>query len=212
MARETIFVVEDEEDILELVEYHLEQEGFSTQRCLRGDEAVEQITKALPDLIILDLMLPGLAGTEICKLLQQQDETRRIPIIMLTAKGEEIDRVVGLELGADDYVTKPFSPRELILRVKAILKRTHAPDEKHEHIRLNGIVIDVPKHQVRIGDQAVELTAAEFKLLVTLAERKGRVQTRDMLLESVWGYDYAGFTRTVNTHMRAAPPPARQTA
>lgn len=202
MPKKTILIVEDEEDILELVEYHLLQAGFDVNTCETGDEALEIIDETLPDLIILDIMLPGMVGTEVCKILKQQEETRRIPIIMLTAKGEEIDRVVGFELGVDDYVTKPFSPRELILRVKAILKRIHDTDEKKEIVQINGMTIDIPKHQVLLDGKPVELTATEFKLLLTLVERKGRVQTRDMLLESVWGYDYAGFTRTVDTHMR----------
>lgn len=203
MMKKNILVVEDERDILELLEFHLRQEGFETIKCDRGDKAIDLVQANQPDLIILDIMLPGEAGTEICKQLKQQDDTRHIPIIMLTARGEEIDRVVGFELGADDYVTKPFSPRELILRVKAILKRISAAgDEKKEVIHSNGMTIDVPKHQVFINDEPVDLTATEFKLLLTLVERKGRVQTREMLLETVWGYDYPGFTRTVDTHIR----------
>lgn len=202
MAKQTILIVEDEEDILELVDYHLQQEGFATVTANTGDKALEMIAKKPPDLVILDIMLPGMIGTEVCKTLKQDNETRHIPILILTAKGEEIDRVVGFELGADDYVTKPFSPRELVLRVKAILKRMQSVKEKKELVDLKGLTIDIPKHEVRLHGKPIELTATEFKLLLTLVERRGRVQTRENLLESVWGYDYAGFTRTVDTHMR----------
>lgn len=202
MAKPHILVVEDEEDILNLLIYHLEQEGFEVSGSQDGNDALAVSQEEHPDLIILDIMLPGLVGTEVCKALKQEEETRHIPIIMLTAKGEEIDRVVGFELGADDYVTKPFSPRELVLRVKAILKRVHDKIDENEIIHLQGMTIDVPKHCVTVRNEAIVLTATEFKLLLILAQRKGRVQTRDMLLESVWGYDYMGFTRTVDTHMR----------
>ncbi|MFQ5675413.1 MAG: response regulator transcription factor [bacterium] len=202
MAKETILIVEDEQDILDLVRHHLEDEGFKTQTAVSGDQALERIEQSQPDLIVLDLMLPGMIGTEVCKVLKQQDETRDIPIVMLTAKSEEIDRVVGFELGADDYITKPFSPRELVLRVKAILKRLKMAEDHKDLFQIGGITIDKARHQVLLDGKPIDLTATEFKLLVTLIERKGRVQTRDMLLEAVWGYDYIGFTRTVDTHMR----------
>ncbi|MFQ5752545.1 MAG: response regulator [bacterium] len=202
MAKDSILIVEDEEDILELVGYHIEQAGYRIIKSGDGQEALELIQKKLPDMIILDIMLPGMTGKEVCKILKQQEETRHIPIIMLTAKGEEIDRVVGFELGADDYVTKPFSPRELVLRVKAILRRAKHSEERNEVLHVQGLSINKPKHQVRLEGKPVELTATEFNLLLTLVERKGRVQTREMLLETVWGYEYMGFTRTVDTHMR----------
>lgn len=202
MATLEILVVEDEEDILDLVSYHLELAGYRVVKVRAGDEALTSIEKKLPDLVVLDLMLPGMMGTEVCRILKQQENSRGIPIIMLTAKGEEIDRVVGFELGADDYVTKPFSPRELVLRVNAILKRVNAPEESNEIIQINGMTIDKAAHEVLLDGRPVSLTATEFLLLLTLVERKGRVQSRDMLLESVWGYDYTGFTRTVDTHMR----------
>lgn len=202
MASKKIVVVEDEQDILELVKYHLEQEGFTTEAVKEGDRAFDFIQKKHPDLVILDIMLPGRSGMDICRELKQHEDTRHIPIIILTAKAEEIDRVVGFELGADDYVTKPFSPRELMLRVKAILKRVHAVEDETEIIEIDGLRIDKAKHRVFIDAKPVELTVTEFKLLLTLAERRGRVQSRDMLLEAAWGYDYAGFTRTVDTHMR----------
>jgi two-component system phosphate regulon response regulator PhoB len=202
MPTQKILIVEDEEDILDVVAYHLEQAGFKTVKAKAGDEALEIIEQTPPDLIVLDIMLPGMTGTEVCKTLKQQEETRYIPIVMLTAKGEEIDRVVGFELGADDYVTKPFSPRELVLRIKAILKRVHGSEESHDILKMAGLSIDKPKHQVLLDGKPVHLTATEFNLLLTLVERKGRVQTREMLLEAVWGYEYVGFTRTVDTHVR----------
>lgn len=202
MSLGKILVVEDEEDILDLVSYHLEQAGFETLKLNSGEKALEVAQKTIPDLIILDIMLPGVQGTEICKLLKQHEETREIPVMMLTARREEIDRVVGFELGADDYVTKPFSPRELVLRVKAILKRIKKQPDNRSVFHFKGLTIDVPRHQVLLENKPINLTATEFKLLLTLVERKGRVQTRDMLLESVWGYEYVGFTRTVDTHVR----------
>jgi two-component system phosphate regulon response regulator PhoB len=202
MVNETVLVVEDEEDISDLVGYHLEQAGLRVVKTAAGDRALELVDQSPPDLIILDIMLPGLSGLDVCKILRQRDETKTIPIIMLTARKEEIDRVLGFELGADDYVSKPFSPRELVLRVKAVLKRVKAPEDTKDVLDLGGITIDKPKHQVSVNDRVVDLTATEFSLLVTLVERKGRVQSRDMLLETVWGYEYAGFTRTVDTHMR----------
>ncbi|MCG8608381.1 response regulator [bacterium] len=202
MANETILVVEDEEDILDLVTYHFEQAGFKILKAMAGDRALEVLQRKSADLVILDLMLPGLSGIEVCKILRGNEETRNIPIIMLTAKKEEIDRVLGFELGADDYVPKPFSPRELVLRTKAILRRAKAPEDRKDVIQIGELSIDKPKHQVVVAGNVLDLTATEFNLLVTLVERKGRVQTREMLLESVWGYEYAGFTRTVDTHMR----------
>jgi two-component system phosphate regulon response regulator PhoB len=202
MAKEKILIVEDEEDILELVGYHLQQEGYMTIYARSGDEALDMVAESSPDLIVLDIMLPRLVGTEVCKTLKQNPDTRSIPVIMLTAKSEEIDRVVGFELGADDYVTKPFSPRELVLRVKAILKRMHAADDAKDILQIDGITIDKPKHRVNLDGRNIDLTATEFSLLLTLVERKGRVQTRNMLLETVWGYQYTGYTRTVDTHMR----------
>ncbi len=200
--KQTILIVEDEEDIRELLCHHMQQAGFDTVEAASGDDALEAVREKKPDLVVLDLMLPGIDGTEVCRTLKQDEETRDVPILMLTAKAEEIDRVVGFELGADDYVTKPFSPRELVLRVKAILKRARPERGGQEQIALHGLTLDVPKHEVAVDGRRIELTATEFKLLQTLVERRGRVQTREMLLESVWGYDYAGFTRTVDTHMR----------
>jgi len=201
MGQETILVVDDEKDILDLVSYNLEQEGFRILKATDGPSALALAEKEVPDLIVLDLMLPQLSGTEVCKILKKNDRTAGIPIIMLTAKGDEVDRVVGFELGADDYVTKPFSPRELVLRVKAVLKR-RKEKEVREVIGIDGLKIDTPKHLVSVDDKPVTLTPTEFRLLLTLIERRGRVLTRDVLLDTVWGDDYPGFDRTVDTHIR----------
>ena len=201
MEQEAILIVEDEKDILDLVGFNLEQEGFEILKATDGSTALKLAQKKLPDLIILDLMLPKLSGIEVCKILKKDEKTASIPIIMLTAKTDEIDRVLGFELGADDYVTKPFSPRELVLRVKAILKRMKEK-EVSDLIKIMALTIDIPKHQVWVDNEQITLTPIEFKLLLGLAERRGKVLTRDVLLDTVWGYDYSGFNRTVDTHVR----------
>ncbi|MGD1086934.1 MAG: winged helix-turn-helix domain-containing protein, partial [Verrucomicrobiota bacterium] len=167
-----------------------------------GQQALAKARAALPALIILDVMLPEVGGLEVCKILRHDPKTASIPIIMLTARAAEIDRVVGLELGAEDYITKPFSPRELILRVKNLLKRGAAQPEAAQEIRFAGMVIDRPRHRVTYKDKPLELTLTEFKLVSLLAERKGRVQSREQLLKDVWGYNTLIDTRTVDTHMR----------
>jgi two-component system phosphate regulon response regulator PhoB len=197
-----ILIVDDEKDIRELLSFQLQQHGFITVTATNGEDALEKIEEKAPDLIILDLMMPKMDGAEVCRALKREEKTRRIPIIILTAKGEEIDRVVGFELGADDYVPKPFSPRELALRVKAVLKRMTTADEPAEFLTFKDLHIDLSRHRVTVAGKAIELTSTEFKLLTTLLQRRGRVQTRDHLLETVWGYDYIGFTRTVDTHIR----------
>jgi two-component system phosphate regulon response regulator PhoB len=201
MDQETILIVEDEQDILDLVGYNLEQEGFEILKATDGSTALNLAQKKHPDLIILDLMLPKLSGIEVCKILKKDEKRASVPIIMLTAKTDEIDRVLGFELGADDYVTKPFSPRELVLRVKAVLKRMKEK-EVSDLIKIEALTIDIPKHQVWVDDEPLTLTPTEFKLLLKLVERRGKVLTRDVLLDTVWGYDYSGFDRTVDTHIR----------
>ena len=200
--KQKILIVDDEPEAVELVEFNLKQAGFDIATAADGDEALKKAKAQLPALVVLDLMLPEIDGLEVCKLLRRDSTTAKIPILMLTAKAAEIDRVLGLELGADDYVTKPFSPRELVLRVKKILQRTTASGEKRETMRFGELLIDLPKHLVSWKGKAIELTATEFKLVTVLAERAGRVQTRDALLRDVWEYDAAIDTRTVDTHMR----------
>ena len=194
--------MDDEPEAVELVEFNLKQAGFDVVTADDGAEALKKAKAMLPALIVLDLMLPEIDGLEVCKLLRRDSATARIPILMLTAKAAEIDRVLGLELGADDYVTKPFSPRELVLRIKKILQRGQAPAEKRETMRFGDLALDVPRHLLTWKGKPIELTATEFKLLTVLAQRAGRVQSRDTLLRDVWEYDTAIDTRTVDTHMR----------
>jgi two-component system phosphate regulon response regulator PhoB len=198
----SILVIEDEKDILDLVEYNLKQSGFKVLTAIDGGLGLELAIKERPDLIVLDLMLPVMDGKDVCRALKSNPITKAIPILMLTAKAEELDRVIGLELGADDYVTKPFSPREVILRIKAILRRMTSEKEDEKVIRIGDLLIDVDRHLVSIKDEPISLTSTEFKLLVELASKRGRVQTRQSLLERVWGYTYEGYDRTVDTHIR----------
>ena len=198
-----ILVVEDEPDILNLVSYHLEQSGFSVVSAEDGEQALSAIEQDMVGLVILDLMLPGISGLEVCRLLKQSPRTKDIPVLMLTARAEEVDRIVGLELGADDYLVKPFSPRELVLRIRAILRRIYSRDETETaQIVAGSLAIDLVGCQVQLGSDIIELTATEFKLLTTLAQRRGRVQSREELLKVVWGYEYIGYRRTVDTHIR----------
>ncbi len=199
--RQTILVVDDEPDIVEIIQYNLEKSGFDVIVAADGPVALEKARDETPDLIVLDLMLPGLEGTDVCRILKQDDRTRSIPILMLTAKSEEIDRIIGLELGADDYVVKPFSPREIALRIRNILRRRSAP-ETLGPVRAGPLVIDVEGHHVSVSGSTVSLTATEFKLLAILFQRRGRVQTREELLDVVWGYDYMGYGRTVDAHIK----------
>ncbi len=203
-----ILVVEDEVDIQEIVTYNLEKAGFTVAAVETGEAALDLIREGIPDLVVLDLMLPEIDGLEVCRHLKQDAATRDLPILMLTARAEEVDRVVGLELGADDYVVKPFSPRELVLRVQAILRRlaegrdSATPESDREAMRFGPLTIDQAAHRVTVSGDVLALTSTEFSLLVTLAERRGRVQSREELLNTVWGYTYAGYGRTVDTHIR----------
>ena len=197
----TVLVIEDEKDLAELVAFNLEKEGYRSLLAADGVTGLEKARADAPDLILLDLMLPGMAGTEVCRELKNNDKTSRIPVIMLTARGEEIDRVVGFEVGADDYVLKPFSTRELLLRVKAVLRRAAPELPKGRIVTIGSVSIDTDRHTVTVNGKLTELSAIEFKLLLTLAQRQGRVQGRDQLLKDVWGYSYAGDTRTVDTHL-----------
>lgn len=201
-VKSKILVVDDEPEAVELVEFNLKQAGFGVVTASDGEEALKKAKSTQPALIVLDLMLPEIDGLEVCKLLRRDPDTANIPIIMLTAKAAEVDRVLGLELGADDYVTKPFSPRELVLRIRKLLQRGEEPAEKRESMRFGEVRIDVPKHLASWRGKPLDLTATEFKLLVTLVQRAGRVQSRDALLRDVWEYDTTIDTRTVDTHMR----------
>jgi DNA-binding response OmpR family regulator len=209
-----ILVVDDEPDALELIAFNLKPAGFEVLTAADGETALKLARTTQPALIVLDLMLPQIDGLEVCKILRRDPATAAIPIVMVTAKTGEIDRVLGLELGADDYVTKPFSPRELVLRVKRLLiRRAEAAAEPPERIQIGDLMIDLPRQEVRVGNKKVDLTATEFKLLTILAQSRGRVQTREFLLREVWEYDSSIETRTVDTHVhrlrdklgRAAP-------
>jgi two-component system, OmpR family, phosphate regulon response regulator PhoB len=203
MTVERILIVEDDKNIAKLVKYNLDKTGYESCISKTGEEALKLLEREKFDLIVLDIMLPKMNGFEVCKELKGNKKFSRVPIIMLTAKGEEVDRVVGLELGADDYVVKPFSPRELILRIKAVLKRGTHEDGTEDILRAGGINIDIPRHTVSVGGKAIKLTSLEFKLLVTLIERKGRVQSRDHLLNYVWDIEADITTRTVDTHIKS---------
>ena len=197
-----IYIVEDEPDIRETLKYNFSNEGFKVSTAPDGEEALSNIKKILPDVLILDLMLPGVSGLDVCKSIRADDDIRDMSIIMLTAKGEEIDRVIGFELGADDYVTKPFSVRELILRVKVLLKKQRESLVENKLVTFGPIRIDLDAHELKINDKEIVLTALEFKLLQHLVKRKGRVQTREQLLGDVWGYSAEVTTRTVDTHIK----------
>ncbi len=200
---ERILIVDDEPDIVELLEYNLRQAGYTVFTARDGASAFAEVRRQPPDLVLLDLMLPDISGTEVCRRLKKDAATEGIPIVMITARSEEIDRVVGFELGADDYVTKPFSPREVVLRVQAVLRRARPRHETPDERMVFGTLeIDVPRHRVLVEGEEVELTALEFKLLLDLASRRGRVQSRDDLLERVWGYAPGIETRTVDTHVK----------
>lgn len=198
----SILIVEDEKDILDLIEYHLKQSGFSVIKAMDGPSGLEIAKRRKPNLIILDLMLPEMDGKDVCRTLKSNPFTQPIPILMLTAKADEIDRVIGFELGADDYVTKPFSPKELVLRVKAILRRKESSNQEEKTIQIDDLLVDLDRHQVFIQTKPLQLTSTEFKLLVELASNRGRVRSRERLLDKVWGYTYEGYARTVDTHIR----------
>jgi two-component system alkaline phosphatase synthesis response regulator PhoP len=197
-----ILVVEDSPDIADLITHYLQRAGYVVDRLTAGTDVLPRTRATSPDLIILDLMLPGMDGLLVCQALRGDATTAGVPIIMLTARGEESDRVRGLELGADDYVTKPFSPKELVARVTAMLRRLERPATPAKVLRYGPVTIDVDRHHVQAGDREVRLTAKEFLLLHYLIEHRGRVLSRDLLLTDVWGYQYTGGTRTVDVHVR----------
>ena len=205
----SILVIDDEADIVELVAYNLKKEGFNVDTAHDGEQGLKNIGSKRYDLIFLDLMLPGIQGVELCKMVRNNPDTSRIPIVMLTAKGEEIDKILGLEVGADDYITKPFSPRELVARAKAIIRRAeqtvetvHEPVEDESILRIKDMTIDKERFIVTVGDRQIKLSATEFKLLLFLAERPKKIFNREQLLDMVWGSDVYVEPRTVDVHIR----------
>jgi two-component system alkaline phosphatase synthesis response regulator PhoP len=202
MAGEKILIIDDEAHIVELIKYNLESNGYKAYTSYNGSDGLKSAEENPVDLIILDLMLPDMDGLEVCKALKRKDETASIPIIMLTAKSSEFDKILGLELGADDYVTKPFSVRELMARVKVILRRSFQDNVESKVISIGDLKIDLAKYQVSKNGKKLGLTLKEFELLRLMSSNRGKVFTREMLLESIWGYDYCGDTRTVDVHIR----------
>lgn len=203
MAKEKILIVEDEQDIRELIQYNLNCEGYATLLAEDGEQALELAKKELPHLVILDLMLPGIDGLDVCKIIRHNDQTKHIPILMLTAKSEDSDVVVGLQLGADDYVTKPFSPKVLVARVKTILRR---PIQKHktDEIRdIESLIIDIPKHKVTYKGKALDLTSTEFNILEFLSRSPGRAFNRDQIMDGAWKEGKFVVDRAVDVHMRS---------
>ncbi|HBG61741.1 MAG: DNA-binding response regulator [Omnitrophica WOR_2 bacterium GWF2_38_59] len=202
MVLPRILIVEDDKNISKLIKYNLEKAGFACDVSITGEDALDMLDSKPIDLIILDIMLPKMDGFETCRHIKQDKMLSSIPIIMLTAKGEEVDKVVGFELGADDYVVKPFSPRELILRVKAVVRRGKPKEEAKDILSVGEITVDVPRHKVTVDKRDVTLTLIEFKLLLLLINRKGRVQSRETLLEDVWDISSEVTTRTIDTHIK----------
>ena len=202
-SQKHILVVEDEPDTAELLELNLENAGYKVTVAEDGDQALKKIHKLMPDLVILDLMIPEVQGTEVCKFIRKDPATESLPVMMCSAKISEIDKILGLELGADDYVTKPFSPRELVLRVKNLLKRAEGNNKTDaERIIIGEITIEKASHDVYVAGEKIDLTATEYKLLILLTERIGRVQSREQLLRDVWEYESDIDTRTVDTHVQ----------
>jgi two-component system phosphate regulon response regulator PhoB len=197
-----VLVVDDEPDILDLVRLSLTEAGFAVETAASGQEALEKLRRAAPDVAVLDLMLPDMSGTEVCRFVRSRPELADVLVLMLTAKGEEVDRIVGFELGADDYVTKPFSPRELVLRVRALVRRRAGGGADRNLLERDGVRIDLDRHRCYVDDEEVVLTAKEFQLLSTLMRRPGRVLTRERLLDEIWGSDVTVTLRTIDTHLK----------
>ena len=202
MAEEKILVVDDEDHIVELISYNLINSGYKVITANNGIDAVKLAKEENPRLMLLDLMIPGLDGYDVCKAIRSDNDTKDISVIMLTAKGEELDKILGLELGADDYMTKPFSIRELLARIKAVLRRTKSLGGSEEIFKTNGILINFERREVLISDKKIDLTLKEFELLEILVKNRGKILTRETLLDKIWGYEYVGETRTVDVHIR----------
>lgn len=202
MAGEKILIADDEEHIVELLKFNLEKSGYKVLVAMNGEEAIEKAKNEMPHLILLDLMLPKIDGYDVCKELRRNEGTQNICIIMLTAKSEELDKILGLELGADDYITKPFSVRELIARIKAVLRRLNKKEIIEESVEFGKIKVNFSNHEVLNNGVKLELTLKEFELLEILIKNKGKVLTREVLLDRIWGYEYLGETRTVDVHIR----------
>jgi len=201
MAKPTILVVDDEEDIRELVELNLRREGYHVVMCETGEQALEQVSSQAPDAIVLDLMLPGIDGLEVCRRLKAEPKTRQVAVVMLTAKGEEADIVTGLEIGADDYVTKPFSGKVLVARIRRLLRKHREQDDEHGVVKIHELTIDPARHEILVGDEAVALTLTEFNILSTLAKRPGRVFTRYQIVDAIHGSDYLVTDRAVDVQI-----------
>ena len=202
MANEKILVVDDEEHIAELISYNLTSNGYKVITANNGNDAVKLAVEEKPNLILLDLMIPGKDGYDVCKDVRSNSEIRNTPIIMLTAKSEELDKILGLELGADDYITKPFSVRELLARVKAVLRRFSISEPESNVLVFGNLTADFDKREILVNDKKLDLTLKEFELLEILIRNKGKILTRDILLDKIWGYEYIGETRTVDVHIR----------
>jgi len=203
MANEKILIVDDEEHIVELLHFNLLNAGYEVLSANNGIDAVKIAKAEKPSLLLLDLMLPGMDGFDVCKEIKRDAEMKKTSIIMLTAKGEELDKILGLELGADDYITKPFSVRELLARVKAVLRRTSSFNETEDDVyNSENLKVDFERHEVYVNDRKVDLTLKEFELLQILIKNKGRILKRETLLDKIWGYEYIGETRTVDVHIR----------
>ncbi len=201
MAGETILVVDDEANIIELAALYLEQEGFRVRSATDGTQALDMIASQPPALMVLDLMLPGVDGWEVCRRVRAGKVASDLPIIMLTARDDDVDKIVGLELGADDYLTKPFNPRELVARVKAILRRTRRAVKPQAPVHVGDVTVDPARHEVTVAGRTVDVRPKEFDLLLAMAEHRGIVLSREQLLNLVWGYDFYGETRTVDVHV-----------
>ena len=202
MADEKVLIVDDEEHIVELLQFNLVNAGYKVITANNGLDALKKVKENKPDLLLLDLMLPGMDGLDVCKEIKRDKETSKTSIKMLTAKSEELDKILGLELGADDYITKPFSIRELLARVKAVLRRSSSDEISEEIYEIGRLKVDFERHEVLINNEKVELTLKEFELLEILIKNKGKILRRETLLDKVWGYEYIGETRTVDVHIR----------